>query len=110
MKKTPQTKQSHGVLKEQLTLIPEPSLSPMLPKPNSKESKALQHLLTNPLTQVIWLEMGEGWRLAATICNLANMGWQISSLRVKTATSHVALYQLTSEGHKAANIIRKVMK
>lgn len=110
MRKTPQTKQSHGVLKEQLTLIPETTLSPMLPRQNSRELIALKHLLTKPLTQVIWLEMGQGWRLAATICNLVNMGWQISSLRLKTANSHVALYQLTRDGKKAANIIRKVMK
>ncbi len=110
MRKTPPTKQSHGVFKEQLTLIPEQALSPMLPRRNSRELMALKHLITKPLTQVIWLELGQGWRLAATICNLVNMGWQISSLRVKTANSYVALYQLTSEGKKAANIIRKVMK
>jgi len=105
MKKTPLTKQSHGVFIEQLTLIPEEPLSAIAPKVNSKESRALNHLLTKPLTQVIWLEMGQGWRLAATICNLVNMGWQISSERVRTASSHIALYQLSAEGKKAAKLM-----
>lgn len=78
-KKSPAPSKAHGDFGEQLSFFPPPELSVVLPTYKSRNGQALLHLSIGAITQEEWLEIGRGWRLAATINALKQMGWPIAS-------------------------------
>lgn len=91
----PLTRQSNGT-SEQLSFLPEPAFCPKSPNPNSAEYVALVALLEGELTQIEWLKLGMGWRLAAAIKELDYLGWEPESILLKREgwTKPIAVYQL----------------
>jgi len=82
MRTAPPTDQANGAYVEQLSFFPQPEFCPTRPKKDSNSFKALVLMLDGPITQIEWLERRLGWRLAATINELVNLGWQPISKRV----------------------------
>jgi hypothetical protein len=60
---------------EQLSFFPKPPLNPTMPAPYSKAWLLLRDLLQGPVTQIDWLNMGRGWRLAAAFKELLYLGF-----------------------------------
>jgi hypothetical protein len=74
--------------------------TPSLPRPATKAWLALVDLTRNPLTQIDWLMMGRGWRLAAAFKKLADLGWPLESewVFVTASASRIKRYRLKPEG------------
>jgi hypothetical protein len=58
-----------------------------------------------PIDQTNWLNQRLGWRLAATINELMNLGWEPISTRVKVANKVIASYSLTEPAQEAVQKI-----
>lgn len=101
MRKAPPTDQANGAYIEQLSFFPQPEFCPIRPPKDSNAFKALVFMLEGPITQIEWLEHRLGWRLAATINELVNLGWQPVSKRVMVASKVIASYSLTLPAQKA---------
>jgi len=68
---------------EQNELFDLPAFCPILPPRGSAAETALNDLLARDLTQLEWLQDGNGWRLAAAVKELDYLGWEPCSIRVK---------------------------
>ncbi len=108
MKKTPTSDQASGVYGEQLSFLPTPEFCPILPPSHSAAAKALIDLLEHDLTQLDWLESGDGWRLAAAVKVLGYLGWEPQSIRVKCSgwSRKIARYSLPAKAKQAAYTMR----
>lgn len=107
--KRPRTRQSTGAA-EQLSFIPEPPFCPKFPNPNSAAGLALDALRERRfITQVQWLLLGHGWRLAAAIMELNYLGWEVqSTLLIQPGwPKPIAVYSLTTRARRAALRMRK---
>lgn len=100
MRKAPPTDQTNGAFAEQLSFFPQPEFCPIRPQKDSNAFKALVLMLEGPITQIEWLEHRLGWRLAATINELVNLGWKPVSKRVRVASKVIASYSLTKPAQK----------
>ena len=107
--KRPRTRHSTGAAK-QLSFLPEPPFCPKLPSRNSVAWDLLAVLLrAESLTQIDWLRLGYGWRLAAAVKELNYGGWGVQSSRIQDPQSDKAIaeYSLTARAKRAA---RKLFK
>ena len=93
---------------KQTSFLPEPDFFPIPPKPNSAAAQALDDLCNGDLTQIDWLNSGNGWRLAAAVKQLDYLGWEPQSIRVKCNGwgRPIARYSLTERASKAAYTLR----
>lgn len=83
---------------QQLAFWAEPLLNPIWPNEGTNAAKLLDELATRgPLTQIEWLALGRGWRLAAIAHNLNNMGWRLTEVRTHRRGCDVSIseYALT---------------
>lgn len=89
---------------EQNELFDLPAFCPILPPAGSGAETALIDLVTRDLTQMDWLESGNGWRLAAAIKELDYLGWEPISIRVPYAGCKrpIARYSLSVRAKQAA--------
>lgn len=79
-KKTPGAVEGAGANSEQLSFLPPSPLSPTMPEIHTAAWLALRDMVTlGPITQVDWLAMHRGWRLAAAIKALRYCGWPIDA-------------------------------
>ena len=103
----PRTSQSHGAA--QLSLIPEPPFCPKFPSTNSAAYTALIALLDGVLTQIDWLKLGNGWRLAAAVKELDYLGWEPESILLKRDgwPRPIAVYQLPV---KAKRLVKQLQR
>lgn len=99
MKKAPAPTKTQGADGEQLSFLPKPPLSPAMPGAYSKAWLALRDLTDGPLTQIDWLKMGRGWRLAAAVKELGYLGWPLDAEWVDTDAwpKPIKWYALKSE-------------
>lgn len=77
-----------------------PYIRPATPNPGTKAHFLLTYLLTGAsLTQIEWLAMGFGWRLAAEVQALKDLGWCVESVMVRRVTceNKIAQYWLNGE-------------
>lgn len=92
-------------------LTPAP-FAPTPPAPGSR-AETLLHTLANrkALTQLEWLALGNGWRLAATIKELDYLGWQVRRTRVEVAgwPKPVAQYSLSRRARRLVVALRKAV-
>lgn len=66
----------------QLAFWPEPPLNPQWPNVGTNAAKLLHELASRgPITQIEWLALGMGWRLAATVNELNRLGWRLAEVR-----------------------------
>lgn len=95
---------------EQKELFDLPAFCPILPPTNSAAAQALQDLCAGDLTQLDWLQSGNGWRLAAAVKELDYLGWQPQSIRVKCngRGRPIARYSLNETAKQAAYMLGKV--
>ena len=110
MKKAPLTRQSSGAAGKQLTLIPDAPFCPRLPNPHSGAGLALDALLVHKsITQVDWLQWGNGWRLAAAVMDLNYLDWEIQSelLQQPGWPKPIAVYSLSAKAKRAAYRLRR---
>jgi hypothetical protein len=94
---------------EQLSFLPTPEFSPLLPPRGSAAEKALEDLLAHEhLTQIDWLKSGKGWRLSAAVKVLGYLGWKPESTRIKVDGwgVKVARYSLPPKATQAAFKLR----
>ena len=93
---------------EQLSFLPSPEFSPLLPPHGSAAEQCLYDLLEHDLTQLDWLQSGNGWRLAAAVKELGYLGWQPQSIRVKCNGwgRPIARYSLHERAKQAAYTLR----
>lgn len=106
---TPTSDQASGVSGEQLSFLPTPAFCPILPPRGSAAEQALNDLLARDLTQIDWLESGNGWRLAAAVKELDYLGWEPVSIRVKCNGwgRKIARYSLHAKAKQAAYTMRQ---
>lgn len=106
---TPTSRQASGVSGEQNELFDLPAFCPILPPRNSAAEQALNDLLARDLTQIDWLESGNGWRLAAAVKELGYLGWEPKSIRVKCNgwSRKIARYSLPAKAKQAAYAMRQ---
>jgi hypothetical protein len=100
MKKAPHTNQRDGAYGEQLTFLPSPAFSPLTPEKSTLPYLALMEMLKDSITQIVWLKLGYGWRLSATINTLNEMGWQVISERCLVNGRSIAIYRLPNKSRK----------
>lgn len=93
---------------EQIPMFDGPAFCPLMPPKNSAAETALFDLLARDLTQVDWLESGNGWRLAAAVKELDYLGWEPISIRVPYAGCKrpIARYSLPAKAKQAAALMR----
>ncbi len=93
---------------EQNELFDLPTFCPILPPVNSAAAQALHDLCDGDLTQLDWLQSGNGWRLAAAVKELDYLGWQPQSIRVKCNGwgRKIARYSLHDRAKQAAYTMR----
>lgn len=86
--------------------------APTLPRRTTKAWLALMDLTRTPLTQIDWLVMGRGWRLAAAFKQLDYLGWPLASewIYSTSCTSRIKRYRLKPEGLRLAQIALKGVK
>ena len=108
MKKSPTPTKANGDYGEQLSFLPTPRFCPILPPSHSAAAQALDDLLQRDLTQLDWLESGNGWRLAAAVKELDYLGWEPQSIRVKCQGwgRKIARYSLPQKAKQAAYTMR----
>ena len=94
---------------EQLSFLPTPAFCPILPPVHSAAAQALNDLLERDVTQLDWLESGNGWRLAAAVKALDYLGWEPQSIRVKCNgwSRKIARYSLPPKAKQAAYTMRQ---
>jgi hypothetical protein len=97
---------------KQLSLLPElPKLkfNPSWPSHGTKTEKALLELLSRNLTHIDWINKGQGWRLAASINELKDLGWEpIKNWTQSKSGAEIALYSLPPKAKRfAARILRQ---
>jgi hypothetical protein len=94
---------------EQIPMFEGPAFCPILPPKNSAAEQALNDLLARDLTQIDWLESGNGWRLAAAVKELDYLGWEPVSIRVPYAGCKrpIARYSLSQKAKQAAAAMRQ---
>lgn len=99
---TPTPSTASGVSCEQSELFGTPQLCPSLPTKGTRAWHALMTLAHRDLTQLDWLRMGYGWRLAATIKHLDYCGWQPRSLMVDVpdCAAQIARYSLSEQAKR----------
>jgi hypothetical protein len=104
MKKTPTPCTATGVHGEQLSFLPTPAFSPILPPSGSAAATALRDLLARDLTQIDWLHERKGWRLSAAVKSLDYLGWEPQSIMVQHADwpHPIARYSLPAKAKQAA--------
>ena len=87
-----------------MSFLPPCDISPIIPRRSTKAWEALVDLTHTPLTQIDWLEMNRGWRLAAAIKELAYYRWPIASewVRPKSCANPIKRYRLKPEGLRLA--------
>ena len=107
--KRPRTRQSTGAA-EQLSFIPEPPFCPIFPNVHSAAGQVLLALLDGPTTQLDWLALGKGWRLAAAVKELDYLGWPVDSVLLKRQgwPRPIAVYSLPPKAKQAAVLMREV--
>ena len=93
---------------EQLSFLPTPEFSPLMPPHGSAAEQCLYDLLERDLTQPDWLREGKGWRLAAAVKELGYLGWEPQSVRVLRNDwgRPIALYSLHPKAKQAAYTMR----
>lgn len=86
-----------------------PEFYPILPVVNSAAAQALDDLCAGDLTQLDWLQSGNGWRLAAAVKELDYLGWEPQSIRVKCNGwgRKIARYSLSAKAKQAAYTMRQ---
>jgi len=96
--KAPALLTARGALGEQLSFLPPPTLSVILPTYESREGQALMLLSIGSLTQEEWLDKGKGWRLAAVMHQLKLFGWPISFdwVTPKSRSKQIKRYYLSA--------------
>ena len=106
--KAPTTVQASGAFSEQNELFDLPAFCPILPPRGSAAEQALDDLCNGDLTQIDWLQSGNGWRLAAAVKELDYLGWKPKSIRVKCNgwSRKIARYSLTDQAKQAAYTLR----
>lgn len=73
---------------EQLSLLPQCELTPVLPKPGTLAHKLLTMLTCGEkLTHPDFETVTGSWRLSAVVFELVLLGWQIESVRINAPTS-----------------------
>ena len=94
---------------EQIPMFEGPAFCPIMPPKNSAAEQALNDLLVRDLTQIDWLESGNGWRLAAAVKALDYLGWEPISIRVKCNGwgRKIARYSLPAKAKQAAHTMRQ---
>ena len=97
MKEAPNTYKANGAYGEQLTFLPSPVFSPLMPEKSTLPYFALHRMLKDSITQIIWLKLGYGWRLSATINTLNEMGWCVISERCLANGKSIAIYRLPNK-------------
>ncbi len=97
-------------MREQLSFLPTPEFSPLLPPHGSAAEQCLYDLLERDLTQPDWLREGKGWRLAAAVKELGYLGWEPQSIRVMCNEwgRKIARYSLLPKAKQAAYTLRNV--
>ena len=105
--RTAPTDQGNGA-GEQNELFDLPAFCPILPPANSAAAQALHDLCAGDLTQLEWLQSGNGWRLAAAVKELGYLGWQPQSILVKCKGwgRPIARYSLPEKAKQAAYTLR----
>ena len=95
-------------MSEQLSFLPTPEFSPLLPPHGSAAAQALHDLCAGDLTQLDWLQSGHGWRLAAALKELGYLGWEPKSIRVNCNgwSRPIARYSLHDRAKQAAYTLR----
>ena len=95
-------------MSEQLSFLPTPEFSPLLPPHGSAAEQCLYDLLERDLTQIDWLQSGNGWRLAAAVKELGYLGWEPKSIRVTCNgwSRPIARYSLHDKAKQAAFTLR----
>ena len=95
-------------MSEQLSFLPTPEFSPLLPPHGSAAEQCLYDLLEHDLTQPDWLASGNGWRLAAAVKELDYLGWEPQSIRVHHPARKrpIARYSLLPKAKQAAYTLR----
>jgi len=94
---------------EQLSFLPTPEFSPLMPPHGSAAEQCLYDLLERDLTQLDWLQSGNGWRLAAAVKVLGYLGWEPQSIRVLCNGwgKPIARYSLLPKAKQAAYTMRQ---
>lgn len=112
MKKAPTPSTASGAYGEQLSFLPTPVLCPAMPRRTTKAWLALLDMTRAPITQIDWILMGRGWRLAAAIKALRYAGWQIVADWVYPSCSPAPIkrYTLAVEDLRIAQIALKGAK
>ena len=83
----------------QLAFWPEPPFKAQWPNVGTNAAKLLHRLASRgPVTQIDWLGLRMGWRLAATAHELNRLGWMLSEERVHRPGCDVPIsaYSLTA--------------
>ena len=95
-------------MSEQLSFLPSPEFSPLLPPHGSAAEQCLYDLLERDLTQPDWLAAGHGWRLAAAVKEFDYLGWEPQSIRVHHPARRrpIARYSLLPKAKQAAHTLR----
>ena len=95
-------------MSEQLSFLPTPEFSPLLPPHGTAAEQCLYDLLERDLTQPDWLATGNGWRLAAAVKELGYLGWEPQSIRVQHPARNrpIARYSLLPKAKQAAYTLR----
>ncbi|WP_291939252.1 hypothetical protein [Limnohabitans sp.] len=89
---------------EQRAFWPTPLLNARWPAVGTHADKLLQELASRgPVSQIEWLALGMGWRLAATVNELNRMGWRLTEARTHRRGCDVSIseYSLTPPGLEA---------
>ena len=98
-KQPPQPSKVTGGQCEQLSFLPPPPLSPLMPSLHSKAWLALYDMLHGPVNQIDWLKLQRGWRLAAAVKELRYLGWQCADEWTQPAgcAARIKQYELTPQ-------------
>lgn len=106
--KAPKPSKVSGAFGEQTELFNPPAFSPKLPANGTDTMRALVDLAARPtLMQIDWLREGMGWRLAAEVFNLNELGWDVQSNRNPAKTGRQAIYSLPKHAKQAARRLLK---
>ena len=82
----------------QMAFWPAPQFKAQWPAPGTRPARLLQELASRgSVTQIEWLALGLGWRLAATVSVLNRLGWMLTEERVHRPGCDVPIsaYSLT---------------
>jgi len=95
-------------MSEQLSFLPTPEFSPLLPPHGSAAEQCLYDLLERDLTQIDWLREGKGWRLAARVKELDYLGWEPQAVHIqcKEWGYPIKRYSLLPKAKQAAYTLR----